>query len=380
MSPASQAPARVGDRLQDVDTPALIIDLEAFEHNLERMADQLAGTDVRLRAHAKTHKCAVIAHLQAARGAIGQCCQKVGEAEALAWAGISNILVSNEVVGRSKLLRLAALNRIAQVSVCVDDAAQIEAISAAAAEIGARIEILVEIDVGMGRCGVSPGADAVDLSRQIARSKHLIFGGLQAYHGRAQHIRDYSERRLAIQRAIETTQSTVDALRQAGLACRIVGGGGTGTFELEIASGVYNEIQAGSYVFMDADYSRNLDASNAPICLFRQSLFVLSTVMSRVAPGRAVLDAGLKSVAVDSGMPLVWDAHGPRPGTTYVSASDEHGKLSLDEQAAALELGEQVWLVPGHCDPTVNLHDWYVGVRAGRVEQLWPISARGALR
>ncbi|MCC7427412.1 MAG: DSD1 family PLP-dependent enzyme [Alphaproteobacteria bacterium] len=380
MSIAAHPPARIGDRLEDVDTPALIVDLDAFEHNLDRMAALLAPTGARLRAHAKTHKCAVIARQQIARGAVGQCCQKVGEAEALAWGGVPDILVSNEVVGRAKLLRLASLNRLARVGVCVDDPAQVDAIEAAAAEIGVRIETLVEIDVGAARCGVPAGEGAVPLARRIAASKHLTFGGLQAYHGSAQHYRTHEERRAAIGKATDATAASVEALKRAGLACRIVGGAGTGTFEFEAASGVYNEIQAGSYVFMDADYGRNLDSAGQPISTFRQSLFVLATVMSAPAKDRAVLDAGHKAVAVDSGLPLVWGQHGLNADIAFVGASDEHGKLKLGPDAPRLGLGEKVKLVPGHCDPTVNLHDWYVGVRAGRVEQLWPITARGAMR
>ena len=190
-------PARPGMREDEVDTPALLIDLDAFEYNLGHMAELLAPTKAKLRAHAKTHKCAVIAKLQMGRGAIGQCVQKVAEAEALAWGGIPDILVSNEVVGTSKLARLAALAGITKVAVCADDAAQVAAIEAAAADAGIRLSVLVEIDVGAGRCGVQPGPDAVELAKRIAASKHLIFGGLQAYHGSAQHKRTVAERHTA---------------------------------------------------------------------------------------------------------------------------------------------------------------------------------------
>ncbi len=252
-------PARPGMREDEVDTPALLIDLDAFEYNLDHMAELLAPTKAKLRAHAKTHKCAVIAKLQMARGAIGQCVQKVAEAEALAWGGIPDILVSNEVVGTSKLARLAALAGISKVAVCADDAAQVAAIETAAADAGIRLPVLVEIDVGAGRCGVQPGPDAVELAKRIAASKHLIFGGLQAYHGSAQHKRTVAERHTLIGNAVDASRRTVEQLRQQGLDCPIVGGAGTGTFQIESASGVYNEIQAGSYVFMDADYARNLD-------------------------------------------------------------------------------------------------------------------------
>jgi D-serine deaminase-like pyridoxal phosphate-dependent protein len=357
-------------REAEVDTPALLLDLDAFEHNLDRMAALLAPTGARLRAHAKTHKSAVIAGLQMARGAVGQCVQKVAEAEALAWGGIPDILVSNEVVGDRKLARLLALGGLARIAVCADDAAQVAAYEQAARDAGRRLTVLVELDVGAARCGVPPGPPAVALAERIAASPHLIFGGLQAYHGSAQHRRAPEERAAAIAAAAESTRRTVDQLRQRGLACPIVGGAGTGTFPLEAASGVFTEIQAGSYAFMDADYARNQDPPP-----FRQSLFVLATVMSRAVPGVAVVDAGHKAVPIDSGMPLV----AGRPGLRYASASDEHGKLVVEDGGAAPALGERLRLIPGHCDPTVDRYDWYVGVRGGRVDCLWPISARGGM-
>jgi D-serine deaminase-like pyridoxal phosphate-dependent protein len=362
-------------REEEIDTPALIIDLDAFESNLDTMAGLLAPTGVKLRAHAKTHKSPVIAKLQMARGAVGNCVQKVTEAEVLAWGGIPDILVSNEVVGAAKLSRLCALSRIAKVAVCADDGGQVAAIEAAAADAGIRMTVLVEIDVGAGRCGVQPGPDAVALAGRIAASKHLIFGGLQAYHGSAQHKRTPAERRTLIGGAVDASRRTVEQLRQQGLDCAIVGGAGTGTFEIESKSGIYTEMQAGSYVFMDADYARNLDEAGTPVRTFRHALFVLSTVMSQAQTGVAALDAGHKAVAVDSGLPTVWQ----RPDIRYTSASDEHGKLEFGSETATPKVGEKLRLVPGHCDPTVDKFDWYVGVRNGRVECLWPVAARGGL-
>lgn len=363
-------PAEPGMREEEVDTPALLLDLDAFEHNLDAMAQLLAPHGVRLRAHAKTHKSPVIAHLQMARGAVGQCVQKVAEAEALAWGGVPDIMVTNEVWGPRKLARLAALARIARVSVCADDARQVDAIAAAARDAGVRIPVLVEVDVGAGRCGVQPGPEAVALAARIAASPHLSFGGLQAYHGAAQHLRAPEARAAAIAASGEGVRRTLEQLRQQGLDCPVVGGGGTGSFALEAASGLWTEIQAGSYAFMDADYARNAEAPP-----FRQALFVLATVMSAAQPRIAVLDAGHKAVPTDSGLPLVWN----RPGVTYAGASDEHGKLTVEDPALRPLLGEKLRLVPGHCDPTVDRYDWYVGVRRGRVECLWPVAARGAM-
>ncbi|WPB86186.1 DSD1 family PLP-dependent enzyme [Sediminicoccus rosea] len=363
-------PAEPGMREDEVDTPALLIDLDAFEHNLDTMAAFLAPTGAKLRAHAKTHKSPVVARLQMARGAIGQCVQKVGEAEVLAWGGIPDIMVTNQVVGARKLNRLVALARIAQVSVCVDDPAQVAAIEEAAAAAGVRIPVLVEIDVGGARCGVQAGPPAVALAEVIAASKHLSFGGIQAYHGSAQHIREPERRAAAIAGAVEASRRTVEQLRQRGLACPVVGGAGSGSFQHEVASGVYTEIQAGSYAFMDADYARNIEAPP-----FRHALFVLATVMSAATPHIAVVDAGHKAVPTDSGYPLI----AGRPGVSYVGASDEHGKLTVEDPALRPRLGEKLRLIPGHCDPTVDRYDWYVGVRKGRVECLWPVAARGAM-
>jgi D-serine deaminase-like pyridoxal phosphate-dependent protein len=351
----------------EVDTPALLLDLDAFEHNLDTMAALLAPTGTTLRAHAKTHKSPVIALQQMRRGAIGNCTQKVAEAEALAWGGVPDILVSNQAIAPRKLARLAALSRIARVALCADDERGIAAIEAAAAAAGRRLTVLVEIDVGAGRCGVEPGPQAVALAERIAASRHLIFGGLQAYHGSAQHRRGPEEREAAIAVAGEGTRRTVEQCRQRGLDCAIVGGAGTGTFALEAASGIWTEIQAGSYVFMDADYARNDDPPP-----FRQSLFVLAQVMSAPRAGQAVVDAGHKALPTDSGMPLVAGF----PGVAYTRAADEHGVLQGE---GVPRWGEKVRLIPGHCDPTVDRYDWYVGVRQGRVECLWPVAARGAM-
>lgn len=359
----------------EIDTPALLIDLDALDYNLSKMQRLMAPTGVRLRPHAKTHKSPILARMQQRHGAFGQCVQKVSEAEVMAWGGVDDILITNEIVGPQKLASLVAVSRIATVAVCVDDAAQVAALENAAEAAGQRLRVLVEIDVGAGRCGVVPGEDGAQLAALIAASPNLIFEGLQAYHGRAQHLRTPDERREQIGKAVAGVGRTLDALRQRNLSCPVVTGGGTGTFELEAASGVYTEVQAGSYIFMDEDYGRNLGHDGTPITTFCHALFVLSTVMSRARPGRAVLDAGLKALSLDSGMPRLWK----RPGMRFVGASDEHGEVEIASESAPLALGEKVRLVPGHCDPTVAQHDWYVGVRRGRVECVFPVAARGAL-
>ena len=372
----AQAPAQVGMRLDEVDTPALVLELDAFESNLKRLADCVAGR-VRVRAHAKTHKCPEIARRQVAAGAVGVCCQKVSEAEAMVEGGIADVLVSNEVVGARKLERLAALAKRARLGVCADNEDNVRQLQAAMQRAGARIDAYIELEVGMHRCGIAPGEPAVALARAIAASPNLRFAGIQAYHGRAQHIRSVEERRAVITNACLHVKQTKTLLKEAGIECPVVTGAGSGTFMFEVELGAWDEIQPGSYVFMDADYARNEWAP--PLPRFEHSLFVLATVMSRPAPALAIVDAGLKASSVDSGMPGLWQ----RPGLAYTRASDEHGCIEpatgATSGAVLPALEEKLLLVPGHCDPTVNLYDWYVCVRRGVVEALWPIAARGAV-
>jgi len=366
-------PAEPGMPLAEVDTPALLLDMEAFDSNLDRMDASLAGRNVRVRPHAKSHKCPEIALRQMAHGAVGVCCQKVTEAEAMFAGGIPDVLISNQVVGPRKIARLIALAQRGRVSVLVDDASNVAALNEAAAQHKVSLNVLVEIDVGAKRCGVAPGEPARALAAQVASSGNLHFRGIHAYQGAAQHVRSIEERRSLIARAVEMVSDTIALLRADGLDCEIVTGAGTGTYLMEAASKVYNEIQPGSYVFMDADYARNLDEDGKPVRTFAHSLFVWTSVLSHAKPGRAIVDAGLKALSVDSGMPTV--AQG---GAEYLGASDEHGVLRVDD-ASRYPLGHKLRLIPGHCDPTVNLHDWIVGYRGDTVETVWPITARGAL-
>ncbi len=341
----------------------------------EGLPETLIGKPVRIRPHAKTHKSPIIALKQMEWGAIGVCCQKVSEAEALVYGGVHDVLISNEIIATQKLERLAALAKLANIGVCVDDLQNVRDIATAAARVNAKLDVYVEIDVGTFRCGVAPGEPAVALAKEISAHKRLRFAGLHAYHGAAQHQRTDAARRASIHAACAHAIATRQALQGSGLDCPIITGAGTGTYSLEAASQVYNEIQPGSYIFMDADYGRNFADDGAPVSTFRQSLFVWATVMSRPTSDRAVVDAGLKALSVDSGMPLVADLR----GVEYARASDEHGVLLIKNSETKISLGENIRLTPGHCDPTVNMHDWYVGVRNDVVEQLWPISARGAM-
>jgi D-serine deaminase-like pyridoxal phosphate-dependent protein len=368
------SPACIGAHVDEIETPALVIDLDAFERNLRKMSNFASEHDVRLRPHAKTHKCPTIAHKQIAAGAVGQCCQKVGEAEALVRGGVRDVLVSNEVVGAYKLRRLAALAHEATVALCFDAPDQVAAASRAAAEAGVTLGGLVEIEVGMQRCGVATPAAACDLARHIADAPNLVFRGLQAYQGMAQHLATWEERRTAIDRATQIVRATVDNLYDADLDCAIVGGAGTGTFRMEGTSGVWNELQAGSYLFMDTEYARIGGEGGGRYDEFSHSLFVLATVMSTPTADRAIVDAGLKSYSAEKGLPWVHAC----PGLEVSGVSDEHGKIEIGPGARQPRLGDKLMLIPGHCDPTINLHDWYVCVRNGCVEALWPITARGA--
>ena len=372
LEPGYDVPAVVGMPEGEIETPALIIDLDAFERNVAHMREVIERMDVRLRVHGKMHKSADIARYQIEHGgACGVCCQKVSEAEAFVRAGITDVLITNQVRAPSKIDRLAQLANQARIIVCVDDLANVSELSEAAQRHGSTIEVLVEIDNGAGRCGVAPGQAAVGIAKAVQAADGLQFSGIQAYDGGAQHVRDYEARKARIKHAIAQAGDTVDALTQAGLSCRIVGGAGTGTYQFEAASGVYNELQCGSYAFMDADYGRILGEDGQPVRTFDNALFILTSVMSHVKPDVAICDAGLKAQSVDSGLPVVFG----RDDVSYTKCSDEHGVIS--DPGGKLKVNDRLRLVPGHCDPTCNVHDWYVGVRAGVVECLWPVTARG---
>jgi 3-hydroxy-D-aspartate aldolase len=368
-------PALPGMDEADVQTPCLILDLDALERNVRKMGEYAQAHGMRLRSHGKMHKSVDVQKLQERLGgAVGVCCQKVSEAEVFARGGIGDILVSNQVRDPGKLDRLARLPGYgARITVCVDDAANVDELSAAAQRHGATLACLVEIDCGAGRCGVATAGEAVALAGAIEAAPGLKFAGIQAYQGAMQHLENYADRKARLDDAIALVRNVVEDLQAAGLSPGLVSGGGTGSYYFESASGVYNELQCGSYAFMDADYGRIRDEHGRRIDQgeWEHALFVLTSVMSRAKPGQAVCDAGLKVLSLDSGLPVV---HG-RDDVAYVNASDEHGVI--EDRHGALRINEKLRLVPGHCDPTCNLHDWYVGVRNGKVEVVWPVSARG---
>lgn len=366
-------PARPGMAEAEVETPCLVLDLDALDRNLARMAGAARTAGMRLRPHGKMHRSADVGRLQVGLGAVGLCAQKASEAEALVRGGIADVLVTNEVRDPAKIDRLARLPlRGARIGTCVDDPANVAELSAAALRHGTSLDVYVELDCGGARCGVPDAAAAVALARTVAAAPGLRYAGLHAYQGAMQHIEAPEDRRRAADAAHARVRETVEALAAASLAPEVVTGAGTGSWPFEAASGLYTELQCGSYAFMDADYARIRDSDGSRLDrTWDHALFVLTGVMSAPAPGRAVCDAGLKALATDSGPPSV----AGRPDLAYLSASDEHGVIA--DPAGTLRPGDRLRLIPGHCDPTCNLHDWYVGLRGGIVECLWPVSARG---
>ena len=374
----------IGQPVAAIDTPAAVIDLDAMERNLHTMAAFARQHGVRLRPHAKMHKSAELALLQMRTGAVGVCVQKAAEAEALAAGGVNNIYISNEVVAPVKLRRVATLAqtldaRGGRLAIAVDSLTGVQGLDTALRQAGAAdgcLDVFVELDVGQGRCGVPHAEGVVPLAQAIVRCPALRFAGLQAYHGKAQHLRTPEERGAALAATLAKVTQARALLEAAGLPTPLITGAGTGTFALEAASGVYGELQTGSYLFMDADYARNEPQAGQP--RFEHALFIKTQVISATAD-HAVCDAGHKSHAIDSGLPLV---HGAE--LEFANGGDEHGILRASQPGTPLPaLGDTIWLIPGHCDPTVNLHDHLIGVRGGLangvVERIVRVDARGAL-
>ncbi len=366
-------PAAIGMNEADIQTPCLVVDLDALERNIKTMGDYAKDKGVRHRVHGKMHKSVDIAKLQEELGgSCGVCCQKVSEAEVFARGGIKDVLVSNQVCDPAKIDRLARLPKLgARTICCVDDLNNVAQLSAAAIRHGTEIECLVEIDCGAGRCGVGAGEPVVELALAINAAEGLKFSGIQAYQGAMQHMQHYNDRKEKTGIAIDMVRTTLDMLKAKGLESDIVGGGGTGSYYFESNSGVFNELQCGSYAFMDADYQTIHDEAGERISEFENSLFILTSIMSHAKADKAICDAGLKAQSVDSGLPYIYG----RNDVEYIKCSDEHGVIT--DPQGVLKINDKLKLVPGHCDPTCNVHDWYVGVRGGKVETIWPVSARG---
>ncbi|WP_425081074.1 3-hydroxy-D-aspartate aldolase BhcC [Ruegeria arenilitoris] len=368
-------PAAIGTDEAEIQTPSLVLDLDALERNIKKMGDYAKAHGMRHRVHGKMHKSVDVAKLQVELGgACGVCCQKVSEAEVFARGGITDVLVSNQVRDPAKIDRLARMPKLgARTICCVDDIDNVADLSEAAQRHGTQIECLVEIDCGAGRCGVTTTPEVIAIAKAIDAAPGLKFSGIQAYQGAMQHMDLYEDRKAKIDVAVAQVKDAVDGLAAEGLECDIVGGGGTGSYYFESTSGVYNELQCGSYAFMDADYGRILDQDGNRIDRgeWENAFFILTSVMSHAKADKAIVDAGLKAQSVDSGLPVIFG----RTDVEYIKCSDEHGVVA--DPDGALKVNDKLRLVPGHCDPTANVHDWYVGVRNGKVETLWPVSARG---
>ncbi|MDB6179901.1 3-hydroxy-D-aspartate aldolase BhcC [Paracoccus fistulariae] len=368
-------PALPGMDESEIQTPCLILDLDALENNIRKMGDYAKAHGMRHRSHGKMHKSVDVQKLQESLGgSVGVCCQKVSEAEVFARGGIKDVLVTNEVRDPLKIDRLARLPKLGStVTVCVDDVSNIADLSAAAEKHGTELGIFVEIDCGAGRCGVKTADAVVEIAKAAEAAPNLTFKGIQAYQGAMQHLDSYADRKAKLDAAVAQVQEAVDALKAEGLEPEFVSGGGTGSYYFESNSGVYNELQCGSYAFMDADYGRihDKDGNRIDQGEWENSLFILTSVMSHAKPDLAVCDAGLKAQSVDSGLPFIYG----RDDVKYIKCSDEHGVI--EDKDGVLKVNDKLRLVPGHCDPTCNVHDWYVGVRNGKVETVWPVSARG---
>ncbi|MBH9552326.1 DSD1 family PLP-dependent enzyme [Inhella gelatinilytica] len=363
-----------GTPVSALPTPTLVVDLDALERNIAALAAFAQARGLRLRPHAKTHKCAAIARLQLAAGAVGVCVQKLSEAEALADAGIDRLYLSNQLIDPARLGRAVALAHRVQLALAVDSPLGVERL-ATAWRAGAQpaLDVFVEVDIGQGRCGVPP-AQAGALALQVVAAG-LRFAGLQAYQGKAQHVRSAAARSTALAHAAALTREAVASVQATGLRVPLVTGAGTGSFVHEAASGLWGELQCGSYIFMDRDYADNEPDAEAPH--FEHALFLKAQVISR-SEHHAVLDAGHKSHAIDCGLPITWPQRWPT-----ANGGDEHLILHPDE-APLPALGDTVWLIPGHCDPTVNLHNHLVAVRGGltqgQVEAVWTVDARGCVQ
>ncbi|OLF38215.1 MULTISPECIES: 3-hydroxy-D-aspartate aldolase BhcC [unclassified Psychrobacter] len=370
-------PAKVGMDEADIQTPCLILDLDALERNIKKMGDYAKDHNMRHRSHGKMHKSVDVQELQEdIGGAIGVCCQKVSEAEVFVRGGIKDVLVSNQVRDPAKIERLANLPKMgSKITVCVDDVDNVAELSAAATKAGTELNCYIEIDCGAGRCGVTTTEAVIEIAKAIDAAENIKFTGIQAYQGAMQHMDSYSDRKAKTQAAIDQVQEAIDALTEIGLKPEFISGGGTGSYYFESNSGVFNELQCGSYAFMDADYGRILDEDGNRIDAgeWENALFILTSVMSHAKPDKAIVDAGLKAQSVDSGLPFIYG----RDDVEYVKCSDEHGVVS--DPNGVLKINEKLKLVPGHCDPTCNVHDFYVGVRNGKVETVWPVSARGRM-
>jgi D-serine deaminase-like pyridoxal phosphate-dependent protein len=360
------------------NTPVLVIELDALERNIAKMAEFAKARGIALRPHAKTHKSADIAKKQMAAGAAGVCCAKLGEAEAMADGGIGAILVTSPVVSAPAIERLIKLNaRIPDLRVTVDNPANVAALDAAASAAGKVLQVLIDIDPGIRRTGVPSPEAAVEVGNAIRAAKSLRYLGVQYYCGREQHIEDFAKRREAVEDRTAYLGTVIEALTGIGMAPGVVTGGGTGTHQIDAELGVLNELQVGSYVFMDRQYNEcDLTGAGASAPPYETSLQIDARVVSANTTGMATIDAGFKAMATDGGPPTVLT--GAPAGAPYHFMGDEHGLVVVGE--TKLSIGDIVTLAAPHCDPTVNLYDFFHVVRGDTLVDIWQVQGRGRSR
>src|SRR6202035_4527682 len=364
--------------LRELTTPAMVLDLETFERNIRAYQHQINLHGLQARPHAKSHKCAEIARRQIAAGAVGVCAASLHEAEALVRQGVNNILITSPVIGAGKLDRLMQLlERGALVALVVDDQESAASMAAAAHRSGHVLDVLIDVDLGMGRTGISNIESALQLVNVVCEAEGISYRGIQAYSGRVQHIKQFAERDHVYTGQLRFLSTLIAALDKRGLKPATVSGGGTGTLALHCREGILTEHQAGSYIFMDVEYGAVTLRANDADAAFDTSLFLHSTVISKNVPGRVTIDAGLKSFATDGPLPHV--SAGAPVGTTYSFFGDEHGCLTFPTPTNSLPLGGIVTLVTPHCDPTMNLHDYLHVVRRDTIVGIWQIVGRGVL-
>lgn len=355
--------------LSEVDTPALLLDDVALQANIRRMADFFTNRRCRLRPHFKSHKCTTIARLQMQAGAVGITCAKLGEAEVVADAGIRDILIANQIVGPVKIRRLMELCSRANLIVAMDSAENVRELAAATAAARVRLCVLVEVDVGMHRCGVATGQAALELARLVASEPGLKFEGLQGYEGHCVDLRDTKEREEKTRQSLKLLVETRRLIERAGLKVNIVSGGGTGTYTITGDCDGVDEVQAGSYAAMDWWYSDIRPE-------FQQAMSILATVISRPTPEFVVIDVGRKGIGAEWGPPRVKDV----PGASVASySSEEHLKITVPEDSS-LRIGDRLEIIPSHGCTTSNLYSEFIVHKQGRVTERWPIEGQGKLQ
>jgi D-serine deaminase-like pyridoxal phosphate-dependent protein len=363
-------PSVIGCPKSQVDTPALVIDLDALEYNISKMAEFFKGKEAKLRPHVKTHKTPAIALKQLEEGSTGITCQKLSEAEVMARAGIRDILIANQIVSKKKIRRLVELAKDNAITVAVDSSQNVEDLSEAAAENRVMIGVLVEVDIGMNRCGVPPGEPAFGLALKVKRHKSLRFMGLMGYEGHTVSISSYADRNREASKALRVLVDTRKLIEERGVECAVVSAGGTGTYDIAGSFPGITEVQAGSYVTMDAKYGTVERIGGA----FKQALSLLATVISKPSEDRVVIDAGMKAISHEFGMPIL-EVDNRR--LEISSLAEEHGIIKHPLAAQSMNVGDVIELIPTHGCTTINLHDFFYGIRKGMVEVVWPIEGRG---